>query len=67
MKRGRKLNNTRRASVVSKWPVMRWYTEWSDYVRRQKRFKRFLLRGAPSLYVVTAELGDFDRRHWPTD
>lgn len=64
-KRGRKLNQTMRGVVERRWPIMKWYIQWSDYVRKQHRFRRWLIAVAPGLSVKTAELHEFDRSQWP--
>jgi hypothetical protein len=58
MKRGRRLKQTMRGMVVSRWTIMRWYHGWTDYVRRQRRFKRWFAPGRD--YVKIAKLPEFD-------
>lgn len=65
MKRGRRLSQTRRGMVARRWPIMRWYHEWIDFVRKQHRFKRWIVHGrAWGRDVKVAELWEFDRKQW---
>jgi len=66
VKRGRRLWQTRRESVARRWPIMRWYQNWTDLVMKQRRFKRWFVGGRPfGDRVHVAELWEFDRSQWP--
>ena len=62
MKRGRRLRQTMRGMVVSRGPIMRWYHGWTDYVRLQRRFKRWFAPGRD--YVKIAQLHEIDLFWW---